>query len=94
MNREIPNIQISHRVNTLYRHAKLDIMRLLSRNMELEERKALYQEIRTTVEKTPPDGTARIEVTLPAQGMLRLIGGPREIERKLVLSLKPGKHAS
>lgn len=89
VNREIGDIQTSHQVNTLYRRAKLDIMRLLSRDVNLEERKALYQEIRATVEKTPPGGWKQIEVTLPSPPVLSLIGGPHTLERKLVLTLKP-----
>lgn len=88
-NREIGDIQTSHQVNSLYRRAKLDIMRLLSRDLNVEERRALYQEIRTTVEKTPPGGAKRIEVTLPSPRVLGLIGGLHTLERKLVLTLKP-----
>lgn len=88
-NREIGDIQTSHHVNTLYRQTKLDIMCLLNREVNVEERKALYQEIKASVERTPPGGWTRIELTLPGQRALDLVGGFHTMERKLVLTLKP-----
>jgi glycosyltransferase involved in cell wall biosynthesis len=70
---ELKDRQVSHGINISYVQAKIDAMRLVGRALSLQERQALYHEIRTTW-LAPHNAAADVEfeVRLPARKVLGL----------------------
>ena len=66
---EIKDRAVQHRINMLYIHAKLDLMRLLGGPLPLATRQGLFGEVRRIIRQAADTGqsAAIVEVGLPAQ---------------------------
>jgi len=64
---EVKNRAVQHRINMLYLHAKLDLMRLLGQPLGLDARRMLFDQTRRSVTAALDAGMTRatLEVTLP-----------------------------